>query len=565
MPGDAFQACDVARPPLRLAPPTRAKPPQVGGDVRRLDPGGFGECREHLGGEARSHETGAVQQGTAPARIHGQCHEQAAEGRGASVPGHGAELAQHLLGIGPGTGWQRVRQGEPVSPGRAPHGEREAREGEVRGAHLGNRVGRHRAPGGVVVAAHHGARALARGAAGTLCRRGLGGRDGDEAGDPPPGVPARLAREAGVHHEAHARDRQGGLREGCADHDPRRIPRGVARDRAVLLARGELAVQLEDLDAGAAQLGGHPGDLTGPGQEDEGVHGGVLRQGPAVRVGRRAGHVGEERGRDPALVKALRAGLPHDVERVQCGRAVHHRSGLVAAEQRGEAGCVHGRGHRHHCEVLAQLPQLGEHAHEQIRLHAALVHLVEHHGGGARQLGVREQAAQQDAGRHELHAGPRTHLALAAHAPADDVAGSGAAQRGKSARGGPRGDPPGLDDDDAAGCGGGVARHELCNDRRDHRGLTCAGWGLHHRDAAVQGLAQLWDGPREGQVSADPVQVEEGHGPSIAEGPDALVWRHRVREERLRGFSATAWGPYGRRSTRPTARAEPLTRTKESP
>ncbi len=230
----------------------------------------------------------------------------------------------------------------------------------------------------------------------------------------------------------------------------------------------------------------------------------------------------QERGGDTPFVEALRARRPLHCERMQRGRAVHHRSGRVPSQQGCKPFRLHRGGHGHEHEVLPQLPQLREHPHEQVRLHAPLVHLVQHHGRGPGQFRVLQQSAQQDAGGHELHPSGLRRPALAPHAPADDAARLRHRERGQPARGGPSGHPAGLNDDDAAGDGISIRTgrpYEVFPDRVGHHrrhesGFARPGRGLHHGRAPAQRLLQSRHGLRERQAPADPADVERGgtHG-----------------------------------------------------
>ena len=239
-------------------------------------------------------------------------------------------------------------------------------------------------------------------------------------------------------------------------------------------------------------------------------------------VRRGARDVIEERGRHAALVESMRPRRPHGLQWVKRGRAVHDRRGLVPAEQRGEHRGVHGRGHRHDHEVLPQLPQVREHAHEQIGVHGALVHLVQDHGRGAGQFRIRQQPPHEDPRGHELDPRPLRHPPFPAHAPADDAARLRSRQRGQPPRRGPGGHPAGLDHDDAVGGGISIRTVRPCevfpdrvgHHRRHQSGFARPRRGLHHGHAPAQRLLQSRHGLRERQTPADPADVERGgtHG-----------------------------------------------------
>ena len=99
----------------------------------------------------------------------------------------------------------------------------------------------------------HLTRALTPGATGPLIRRGLRTTDGDQPGHIARGIAPGGTRQSGIHHDAHARHRQGTLRDGGGHHDAGTVGGG---QRAVLLRRGETTVQGEHLQVGQPVQGG---------------------------------------------------------------------------------------------------------------------------------------------------------------------------------------------------------------------------------------------------------------------------------------------------------------------
>ncbi len=121
----------------------------------------------------------------------------------------------------------------------------------------------------------------AAGAAGALVGRGLRDVDHVQAREATVGVVARLAREPGVDHHAHAGERHAGFGDVGGEHDAAAAVR-IRLQHAALLFDGELAVQGEHVDAreragGVAAAGSgpqqrfHARDLALPGQEHQHV------------------------------------------------------------------------------------------------------------------------------------------------------------------------------------------------------------------------------------------------------------------------------------------------------
>ncbi len=110
---------------------------------------------------------------------------------------------------------------------------------------------------------------------------------------------------------------------------------------------------------------------------------------------------------------------------------IHQRCrAFFPAEQRGEAGGVEGGGHGHENEIVMQLPQLGEHAEDQVGFEMPLMDLIDDHGGDPVQIRVIEQAPQQYTRRHHLDGGMCGDLPVAADGVTDLVAEPGSPQLG---------------------------------------------------------------------------------------------------------------------------------------
>jgi len=287
----------------------------------------------------------------------------------------------------------------------------------------------------------------------------------------------------------------------------------------------------------------------------------------------------------PALVEARAGGgSPPDLQRVQSGRAVDdggrravvvngrdrlaacpRAQGAAPTQQRREAVGVHGGGHRDEAQVPTELADLGEHADEQVRLEAALVHLVQDDGGHPGEGRIREQPPQQDPGRDELDQGARPGSGLAAHGVGHPFPGSGAVEEGQASGSRARSDPAGLGDNHPpasrarrsphvpspgprlrltarSGCPHPGATHldpatiprptpkphEVGQQRRDEGGLARARWRLD--DGGGGGVVERGgegvERRREHEPAADRSQVEGPrriHGVTIRE-PAPASW-----------------------------------------
>ena len=90
-------------------------------------------------------------------------------------------------------------------------------------------------------------------------------------------------------------------------------------------------------------------------------------------------------------------------------KALDHRR--VGPEKAGDAGAVQCCGHDEQSQILAQRPLRVEGKGEaEIGIEAALVELVEKHGGDAGELRVIQHHAREDALGDDLNAGGASHL-----------------------------------------------------------------------------------------------------------------------------------------------------------
>ena len=154
-------------------------------------------------------------------------------------------------------------------------------------------------------------RGLASGPSRPLTRGRVRGPYGRQRAEATGVVHARLPRQAGVHHGAHARDRQARLRHGRGQHDPAARSPGP-QHRVLYVGRGP-AVHLQHLQAG--QRAGHPREFARAGQEAQHVAVPLIQRPPYG-----AGDVVEQGGIDAhAVRRAYGTGRrgPHHLDRMR--------------------------------------------------------------------------------------------------------------------------------------------------------------------------------------------------------------------------------------------------------
>lgn len=252
---------------------------------------------------------------------------------------------------------------------------------------------------------------------------------------------------------------------------------------------------------------------------------------PEQRTAHGRGDVVVERRGDPPVVGAAHPRwqrTPHRPDRVQGARDPHHRSATgVPAQQGGRAlGLDSGR-HRHQGQVLAQVgADVDEQRQGQVGVEVTLVHLVQHDGPDARQLGIVLDPPEQQTGRDDLHARTPTAAAVAAHGVPDRLTDRLAEQVRQPAGGCAGGDAAGLRDDDPP-------LHEPGHRGWDQRRLAGARRCLDHRDSARAQRLDEWREPRgDREVGRRGEQAAQrvGHPCSV---PDARM-RVRLRDTCLR-------------------------------
>ena len=148
--------------------------------------------------------------------------------------------------------------------------------------------------------------------------------------------------------------------------------------------------------------------------------------------------------------RSCRQGAPHRSDRVQGAGDSDHRSvaGVVTQQGGGPFGLDRGR-HRHEDQVLAQVgPDVDEQRQGQVGVEVTLVHLVEHDGADAGELGIVLDPPEQQAGRDDLDPGPATGAAVPAHRVPDGLAHGLAHQVGQPTGGSAGREATGLRDDD---------------------------------------------------------------------------------------------------------------------
>ena len=389
------------------------------------------------------------QEGPAQRRVQRQRRQGAAERGGSPGLVDGPQGGQTLPGGLPRARRWSVEQGELLHR-CAPGGDLEARVRQV--LHRDTRRGL-RGPARHVDRIHdaHGdARAGARGSARTLLQARERSGDRHQGRQRAPRVEARLARQARVHHDGHARNRQRGLRNGRGEDDAPTARRG---QRPVLLGSAQLTVQHQHVHSGQAQRPAHGLDLAHARQEHE-----ERPLSGRDRLLDRARHVRQELAAHthaivpdrPHGLHAARRGSVTQLQRVIIARNINER-GLLArrgAQPGNRARGLQRRRRQGDEQVLAQRrTRIQGEGQSQIRVQVALVELVDDDPRHARQLRVALQAAQRHARRHHLHARTFADPRIPTHRIADLPADLLTEQTGDPASSGPRGHPARLCDE----------------------------------------------------------------------------------------------------------------------
>ena len=296
---------------------------------------------------------------------------------------------------------------------------------------------------------HPGTRA--RRAPRPLLQSGQRRRHRHQGGQGSPRVETRLARQAGIHHDGHARNRQGRLCDRRGEDDA--APRGGGQG-AILLGGAQLSVQRENRDAGQAQAPAHGLDLADAGQEHQ--------EGPGRGRHRVLDHARHVRQVLPAHPHALRPQRAHGLHAAR-GRGITHLEGVDlprdvderrigargVAQQGGRGGGLQrGRGQGDE-QVLAQgRARIQRERQRQVRVQVALVKLVNDEGRHARKLRVPLKTSQGHARGHHLHPGRLAHPRVPAHRVADLAAHLLPEEASDPAGRRPCGDAPRLGDQD---------------------------------------------------------------------------------------------------------------------
>ena len=421
------------------------------------------------------------QEGPAERRVQRQRRQGAAERGGSPGLVDGPQGGQTLPGGLPrALGWS-VEQGELLHR-RAPGGDLEARVRQVlrRDARRGLRgPARHVDR---VHDAHGDARAGARGSARTLLQARERGGDRHQGRQRAPRVEARLARQARVHHDGHARNRQRRLGNRGRQDDAATARRG---QRPVLLGGAQLAVQRQHVHSGQAQRPAHGLDLAHARQEHE-----ERPLSGRDRLLDRARHVRQELAAHahaivpdrPHGLHAARRGSVTQLQRVIIARNINERRFLARrlAQPGNRARGLQRRRREGDEQVLAQRrTRIQGEGQGQVRVQVALVKLVDDDPRHARQLRVALQATQRHARRHHLHARAPTHPRIPAHRVTDLAPHLLAQQASDPAGGGPRGHPARLGDEHPPGRGL-VPRQRDRDGGRQQRRLARARGSGHH-------------------------------------------------------------------------------------
>ncbi len=234
----------------------------------------------------------------------------------------------------------------------------------------------------------------AAGAAAPLVGGGARDPHGLEPGEPHVGLVARHPREPAIDHDAHAFDRERGLRDRGREHDL--APAGRRRARSPGPARRRRArhraARYRSRDRRRARASS--------------VSVRRISAAPGRKTKQRTG-LGAQRARDgigdlpfdrDARVAPEIAGL----DREGAAGALDHRR---VAEELADARAVERRRHDQELEVLAQaLLHVARQRQAEVGIERALVELVEQHGGDALERGIVEDQAREHALGHDLDA-----------------------------------------------------------------------------------------------------------------------------------------------------------------
>ena len=346
-----------------------------------------------VGGERRGLERACADDHVTEPRMQAQRREFPSVRRDPPLAVHRIEILQQLRRL------REVRRGRRVEPShrRSLHpgrgqGERERRQV---GVHDLGVVERHQ-PGLLRLApeAMANARCLPTSAARALVGAGSRHPHRFQPGHPGARREARHARQAAVHHHAHAIDREAGLGDGRGEDHLAASP-VVRPERPVLLLRREVAVQRHDDGLATGEHFLHPPDLPRARQEHEHVAV-IARQ----HVADGAGHA----ALDSPLGRARR--VAH-LDRIAPADTGHHRR---VTQQAAHALPVERGRHDEEAELGPQdRPGLERECQAQVGVEASFVEFVEDDQAVFLERRVSADHAGEDALGDHLDAGARTH------------------------------------------------------------------------------------------------------------------------------------------------------------
>ena len=287
----------------------------------------------------------------------------------------------------------------------------------------------------------------------------------------------RHALLAAVDDDAHAVDRDRGLRDCCRQHDP---AAAIARrpDRLALDGAIEAAMQLDHIECGCGepvrQALARAADLCLPGKKSQ-QRAGFL----AHRAGYGVGHL---------LVGAL-CGIAAEIARFDRECAAQRLDHRRIAEETCHARGVERRRHDDDAQILAQSRlRIERQGQAEIGVERALVELVEEDGANAGQRGIVEDEARENALGDHFDARFRSDARIEAGADADGFADLLAGQLRHAFGRGAGGQAARLQQQDLGAPE--PRRIEQC--RRHARRLAGAGWRHEHgRSARGERLPQL--------------------------------------------------------------------------